>query len=105
MPDDPAAQRVRTVSSAAVCIAFGLAFLLGPSGRSHAARLASGYLGGRARKVWTAAEIAESTPAEQDDLFNSSVVNDLSEVPDQYLAQVRARLVKRTSGMDSPNQR
>jgi hypothetical protein len=58
-----------------------------------------------ARKVWTAAEIAELTPAEQDDLFNSSVVNDLSEVPDEYLEQVCARLAKRTSGMDSPNQR
>ena len=58
-----------------------------------------------ARKVWTAAEIAELTPAEQDDLFNSSVVNDLSEVPDEFLARVRARPAKRTAGMDSPNQR
>jgi hypothetical protein len=50
------------------------------------------------------ARAAELTPAEQDGLFNTSVVNDLSEVPDDYLEQVRARLAKRTAGVDSPNQ-
>jgi hypothetical protein len=57
-----------------------------------------------ARKVWTAAELAELTRAEQDDVFNSGVVNDLSEVPDEFLARVRARLAQRTPGIDSPNQ-
>jgi hypothetical protein len=93
------------VSSAAVCIAFDIGRIARAEwtiGRG-ASRLR--YLGVVPRKVWTAAEIAELTPSEQDDLFNSSVVNDLREVPDDYLEQVRARLAERTSGMDSPNQR
>jgi hypothetical protein len=45
------------------------------------------------------------SPAEQDDLFNSSVVTNLDEVPAEYLARVRGRLADRVSGTESPNQR
>ena len=58
-----------------------------------------------ARKVWTPAELEELTPAEQDDVFDSGVLSDLSDVPDEFLARVRARLAQRTAGIDSPNQR
>jgi len=44
------------------------------------------------QKVWTAEEIEELTPAEQDDLFDWSVVTDLSDVRPEFLARVRARL-------------
>ena len=58
-----------------------------------------------AEKVWTAAELEGMSPAEQDDLFNSSIVTDLDEVPAEFLARVRARLADRAAGVESPNQR
>ena len=58
-----------------------------------------------ADKVWTAAELEAMSPAEQDDLFNSSVVINLEEVPAEFLARVRARLADRVAGVESPNQR
>jgi hypothetical protein len=58
-----------------------------------------------ADKVWTAAELEAMSPAEQDDLFNSSVVTNLDDVPAEYLARVRARLADRVAGTESPNQR
>lgn len=42
------------------------------------------------RKVWTAAELDEMTPAEVDALFQASLVKDLDEVPPAFLARVRA---------------
>lgn len=42
------------------------------------------------RKIWTAAELDKMTPAEVDDLFAESLVKDLDEVPQEFLAQVRA---------------
>ncbi len=47
------------------------------------------------QKVWTAEEIEKLTPAEQDELFDGSVVRDLSEVPPEFLAHVRERLGER----------
>lgn len=58
-----------------------------------------------ATKVWTAAELEAMSPSEQDDLFSSSIVTDLDEVPAEFLARVRARLAERTAGVESPNQR
>ena len=58
-----------------------------------------------ADKVWTAAELEAMSPAEQDDLFNSSVVTNLDDVPAEYLARVRGRLADRVAGIESPNQR
>ncbi len=48
-----------------------------------------------ARKVWTAAEIEKLSPAEQDAVFEDSVVDDLDQVPPSFLARVRARLDER----------
>jgi len=41
------------------------------------------------RKLWTAAELDEMTPAEVDELFQASIVKDLDEVPPAFLARVR----------------
>ncbi len=43
-----------------------------------------------ARKVWTAAELEKLTRAEQQAIFDESIVTDLDEVPPAFLAQVRA---------------
>ncbi len=40
--------------------------------------------GDMADKVWTAAELEAMSPAEQDDLFNSSIVTNLDDVPDEW---------------------
>lgn len=42
------------------------------------------------RRVWTAVELDEMSPAEIDALFQTSIVKDLDEVPSESLARVRA---------------
>ena len=42
-------------------------------------------------KVWTAAELEQMSPAEQDAIFESSIVTDLDSVPAAFLARVRRR--------------
>ena len=42
-----------------------------------------------ARKIWTAAELDDMTPAQVDALFQASIVTDLDEVPAEFLAKVR----------------
>jgi len=46
---------------------------------------------GVGRKVWTAAELEKMTPAEQDDIFKSSIVTDPDEVPAEFFGRIRAR--------------
>ena len=53
-------------------------------------------------KVWTAEELAALTPAEQDALFQASIVQDLSEVPEKFVARVRARLERRIAQQETP---
>jgi len=53
------------------------------------------------QKVWTAEEIEKLTPAEQDDLFDRSVVTDLSDVPPEFLARVKERLAERITSETS----
>lgn len=43
-----------------------------------------------ARKVWTAAELEQMTPAQQQEIFEQSIVMDLSQAPAEFLANVRA---------------
>ena len=43
-----------------------------------------------ARKLWTAAEMERLTRDQQQAIFDESVVTDLSQVPPEFLAQVRA---------------
>lgn len=54
------------------------------------------------RKVWTAEEIERLSPAEQDELFRSSLVTDLDDVPAEFLERVRKRFEERAAGADAP---
>ena len=42
-------------------------------------------------KLWTAAELETMTPEERKRLFAERVVTDLSQVPPEFLAEVRAK--------------
>lgn len=53
------------------------------------------------RKIWTAAELDEMTPAEVDALFEASIVRDLDDVPPEFLARVRARVQERIDAEES----
>jgi hypothetical protein len=55
-----------------------------------------------ARKVWTAQELERLSPAEQDAIFESSVVTDLDQVPAEFLSRVRERLQARIAQRDLP---
>lgn len=56
--------------------------------------------------VVTAAELEKMTAAEQDALFDRSVVTDLDEVPAEFLARVRRRLEQHIDRTESaPNQK
>lgn len=46
-------------------------------------------------KVWTAEEFERLSAPEQDAIFEQSIVTDLTVVPEQFLAGVRARVQKR----------
>ncbi len=56
-----------------------------------------------AGKIWTAEELDRLTPAEQDAIFQSSLVTDPADVPAEYLAHVRARLEDRIAKRNPPN--
>lgn len=51
-----------------------------------------------AQRVSLASELEAMTPAEQDALFDGSVVTDLDSVPPQFLQRVRERLEHRIAG-------
>ena len=56
--------------------------------------------------VVNAAELEKMTPAEQQALFDRSVVTDLDEVPAEFLARVRHRLEQHIDQTESaPNQK
>ena len=56
--------------------------------------------------VVTAAELEKMSPAEQQALFDRSVVTDLSEVPAEFLARARRRLEQHIDETESaPNQK
>lgn len=55
-----------------------------------------------AHKVWTAQELERLSPAEQDAIFESSIVTDLDQVPAEFLDRVRARLEVRIARRDLP---
>lgn len=54
-----------------------------------------------AEKVWTAEELERMTPAEQDAIFESSLVKDLDRVPPEFLARLRDRAQKRIEDAES----
>jgi hypothetical protein len=55
------------------------------------------------RKVWTAAELKAMSPAERRSLFRARIIRDLDQVPPEFLARVRARLDRPTTGIDQPD--
>lgn len=42
------------------------------------------------RKIWTAAELEKLSRAEQQRIFDESIVTDLSELPPEFLERIRA---------------
>jgi hypothetical protein len=57
-----------------------------------------------AQKIWTAEELERMTPAEQDAIFEASIVRNLDDVPKEFLARVRARFEAHLAGTESPAQ-
>ncbi len=55
-----------------------------------------------AEKVWTADELERLAPAEQDAVFDASVVNDLAAVPPEFVERVRRRAEERIAQCDLP---
>jgi hypothetical protein len=55
-------------------------------------------------RVWTAAELERLTPDERQRLLNERVITDLSQVPPEFLARVRAtgRVLLEERGVISP---
>jgi hypothetical protein len=57
---------------------------------------------GVVRKVWTAEELGRLTPAEQDALFDASIVTDVDQVPALFLERVLSRAEKHLVPGDTP---
>jgi hypothetical protein len=55
-----------------------------------------------AHEVWTAQELERLSAAEQDAIFESSIVTDLDQVPAAFLDRVRARLEALIAQRDLP---
>jgi hypothetical protein len=56
------------------------------------------------QEVITAAELECMTPAEQDLVFAQSIVTDLSQVPPEFLARARERVLRRSAAEESSQQ-
>ena len=54
-----------------------------------------------ADKVWTADELERLSPAEQDAVFEASIVTDLSSVPPEFVARVRQRVQERIDSTEA----
>ena len=52
---------------------------------------------------WSVEQWAAMSAAEQDAVFQASVVTDLSQVPPDYLAEVRAQFEARIAQREMPN--
>ncbi len=55
-----------------------------------------------AERVWTADELERLAPAEQDAIFDASVVTDLAAVPPEFVERVRRRAQERIGQRDLP---
>ncbi|MGH9022677.1 MAG: hypothetical protein ACRDV9_06215 [Acidimicrobiia bacterium] len=55
-------------------------------------------------KVWTAEELEAMTPAEQDAIFESSLITDLTQVPEEFLQRVRSRVLGHIAETETPKQ-
>jgi hypothetical protein len=56
-------------------------------------------------KIVTAAELEQMTPAEQQAVFDASVVTDLSQVPPEFLSRIRSRLEQHIDQTESAPKR
>ena len=56
-----------------------------------------------ATKIWTAADLEQMTPAEQEAVFEASIVRDLSQVDPAFLARVRDRIEQRIAKLEAPS--
>jgi len=54
------------------------------------------------KEIWTAEELEKLNPAEQQALFDQSIVRDLSEVPEDFLNRIRAKVLAREAEADTP---
>ena len=52
-------------------------------------------------KVWTAAELEGLTPAEQDELFEASLIRDAARMPPDFLERVRQRARQRIADTET----
>jgi len=55
-----------------------------------------------AEKVWTADELERLAPAEQDAIFDASVVKDLAAAPPEFVERVSQRAKERIGQRDLP---
>jgi len=55
-----------------------------------------------AHKTWTAEELDQMSPAEQQKLFDESIVRNLDDVPQEFLERIRAKVRRRSSETDTP---
>ena len=53
------------------------------------------------RTIWTAQELLKLTPAEQDAIFDASIVRDLEHAPTELVARARARIEQRIARTES----
>jgi hypothetical protein len=51
-------------------------------------------------KIWTAEELAALSPAEQDALFDASIITDPADAPPELIARVRDRIEARIAAQD-----
>lgn len=56
-----------------------------------------------APKIWSPAEFEALSPAEQDRVFEQSIVRDLDAVPAEFLDEVRARVELRNPTVPPPD--
>ena len=56
-----------------------------------------------ATKIWTAADLEKMSPAEQEAVFEASIVRDLSQVDPVFLARVRERIEQRIAKLEAPS--
>lgn len=53
------------------------------------------YVVGMERKIWTAVELDEMTPAERKKIFDESIIWDLDDAPPELVERARAKVLKR----------
>jgi len=57
---------------------------------------------GVAEKVWATEELEAMSPAEQDAIFQSSLIFDLAEAPEALLERVRNRIREHIASTETP---